>query len=155
MELFSASAIHRYSRRDEGHWFYRLTKFPQILKTYHITAADMQKEASKRGCRIVTISFNGPTHDPARRAEVVASAKEGIAPPAQDPYNAASDRGNCLFDRRHSLTLKSKRRACSPERPPGRELSAPGGVRANHDTHEDDEACGASCSAGRRELSSP
>jgi outer membrane receptor protein involved in Fe transport len=31
---------------------------------------------------------------------------EGGAP-AQDPYNAASDRGNCLFDRRHSLTLNA------------------------------------------------
>ena len=64
--------------RDTGFTGLRLTQFPQILKTYDITAADMQKEASKRGCRIVTISFNGPTHDPARRAEVVASAKAAM-----------------------------------------------------------------------------
>jgi sugar phosphate isomerase/epimerase len=61
--------------KDTGFIGIRLTQFPQILKTYDITAAQMQKEASKRGCEIVTISFNGPTHDPARRAEVVASAK--------------------------------------------------------------------------------
>ena len=38
----------------------------------------MRKEADKRGCHIVTISFNGPTHDPARRAEVIASAKTAM-----------------------------------------------------------------------------
>ena len=27
--------------------------------------------------------------------------------PIQNPYNAAADRGNCVFDRRHSLTLSS------------------------------------------------
>jgi len=38
----------------------------------------MKKEADKRGCSIVTISFNGATHDPAKRAEVVASAKTAM-----------------------------------------------------------------------------
>lgn len=61
--------------KDTGFIGIRLTQFPQILKTYDITAAQMLKEAEKRGCQIVTISFNGPTHDPAHRAEVVASAK--------------------------------------------------------------------------------
>lgn len=64
--------------KDTGFMGARLTQFPQILKTYGITAAQMRTEASKRGCRIVTISFNGPTHDPARRAEVVASAKTAM-----------------------------------------------------------------------------
>jgi inosose dehydratase len=64
--------------KDTGFIGLRLTQFPQILKTYDITAARMQKEAEKRGCRIVTISFNGPTHDPARRAEVVASARAAM-----------------------------------------------------------------------------
>jgi inosose dehydratase len=61
--------------KDTGFIGIRLTQFPQILKTYDITAAQMQKEAEKRGCQIVTISFNGSTHDPAQRAEVVKSAK--------------------------------------------------------------------------------
>src|ERR1700674_2622163 len=56
--------------KDTGFIGIRLTQFPQILKTYDITAAQMQKEAAKRGCQIVTISFNGPTYDPAQRAEV-------------------------------------------------------------------------------------
>jgi inosose dehydratase len=61
--------------KDTGFIGIRLTQFPQILQTYDITAARMQAEASKRGCQIITISFNGPTHDPARRSEVVANAK--------------------------------------------------------------------------------
>ena len=64
--------------KDTGFIGLRLTQFPQILKTYDITAADMQREASKRGCQIVTISFNGPTQDPALRAEVVANAKAAM-----------------------------------------------------------------------------
>jgi sugar phosphate isomerase/epimerase len=64
--------------RDTGFVGLRVTQFPQILQTYNITAAQMEKEASKRGCQIVTISFNGATHDPARRAEVVASAKTAM-----------------------------------------------------------------------------
>jgi sugar phosphate isomerase/epimerase len=38
----------------------------------------MEKEATRRGCRIVTISFNGPTQDPARRSEVIANAKAAM-----------------------------------------------------------------------------
>ncbi len=64
--------------KDTGFIGLRLTQFPQILKTYDITAARMQQEAAKRGCRIVTISFNGPTHDPSRRAEVIANAKAAM-----------------------------------------------------------------------------
>jgi len=64
--------------KDTGFVGIRLTQFPQILKTYDITAARMQAEASKRGCQIVTVSFNGPTHDPARRSEVVASARTAM-----------------------------------------------------------------------------
>lgn len=65
--------------KDTGFIGIRLTQFPQILKTYHITAAEMQKETSRRGCQIITISFNGPTHDPARRAGVIANAKTAMS----------------------------------------------------------------------------
>src|ERR1700680_1360464 len=64
--------------KDTGFIGLRVTQFPQILETYNITAAQMQKEASRRGCRIVTISFNGPTQDAARRAEVIAKAKAAM-----------------------------------------------------------------------------
>ena len=64
--------------RDTGFVGLRLTQFPQILQTYGITAAQMQKEAEKRGCHIVTISFNGAAYDPARRSEIVGSAKAAM-----------------------------------------------------------------------------
>ncbi|MDR3700889.1 MAG: TIM barrel protein, partial [Candidatus Sulfopaludibacter sp.] len=64
--------------KDTGFIGLRVTQFPQILKTYDITSAQMQKEAGKRGCQIVTISFNGPTHDPARRGDVVAGARTAM-----------------------------------------------------------------------------
>jgi sugar phosphate isomerase/epimerase len=38
----------------------------------------MHDEASKRGCQVVTISFNGPAQDPARRAEMVANARAAM-----------------------------------------------------------------------------
>src|SRR3954465_6873920 len=64
--------------RDTGFIGLRLTQFPQILKTYAITAGQMRREAERGGCHIVTISFNGPSHDPAQRAEVVKSAKTAM-----------------------------------------------------------------------------
>jgi inosose dehydratase len=64
--------------RDTGFIGLRVTQFPQILKTYDITAQQMRDEAAKRGCQIVTISFNGPAQDPARRAEMVASARAAM-----------------------------------------------------------------------------
>jgi inosose dehydratase len=64
--------------KDTGFIGLRVTQFPQILTTYGITAAQMEKEASKRGCRIVTISFSPPSHDPARRSKVIADAKAAM-----------------------------------------------------------------------------
>jgi sugar phosphate isomerase/epimerase len=65
--------------RDTGFIGLRLTQFPQILKTYGITAAEMRREADRRGCRIVTISFNGAAHDPAKRAQTVEDARAAMA----------------------------------------------------------------------------
>jgi sugar phosphate isomerase/epimerase len=65
--------------RDTGFIGLRLTQFPQILKTYDITPAQIANEAEKRGCHIVTISFNGPAHDAARHAEVIQNAKQAMS----------------------------------------------------------------------------
>lgn len=64
--------------RDTGFIGLRVTQFPQILDTYGITAAAMAREAERRGCRIVTISFNGPAHDASRRAEMVENARTAM-----------------------------------------------------------------------------
>jgi len=64
--------------RDTGFIGLRVTQFPQILKTYDITAETMEKEVSKRNLHIITISFNGPAWDAARRGEVLANAKTAM-----------------------------------------------------------------------------
>ncbi len=64
--------------KDTGFIGIRLTQFPQILTTYNITAAQMRRECDKRGCHVITISFNGPTYDAARHAEVVAAARTAV-----------------------------------------------------------------------------
>lgn len=61
--------------KDTGFIGLRVTQFPQILKTYDIATAQMEKEVSKRGLQIITISFNGPANDPARHAEMIENAK--------------------------------------------------------------------------------
>src|SRR5947199_8139323 len=64
--------------RDTGFIGARLTQFPQILQTYNITVAQMQQECSKRGVQVITISFNGPAHIAARRAEMLDNAKKAM-----------------------------------------------------------------------------
>ncbi len=64
--------------KDTGFTALRVTQFPQILQTYNITTAQMAQEVSKRGCHIVTISFSPPSHDAARRAEVITNAKTAM-----------------------------------------------------------------------------
>jgi sugar phosphate isomerase/epimerase len=64
--------------RDTGFPGIRLTQFPGILKTYDITAETMRREMSKRGLQVATISFNGPSQDPARQAGVIADARTAM-----------------------------------------------------------------------------
>ncbi|MDQ6665828.1 MAG: sugar phosphate isomerase/epimerase [Acidobacteriota bacterium] len=64
--------------RDTGFIGVRVTQFPQILTTYNMTAEGLRKEVDKRGLHVITISFNGPAQDPARRGEVVANARKAM-----------------------------------------------------------------------------
>ena len=64
--------------RDTGFIGIRVTQFPRILTTYHTTVPQMEKELSARNLHVITISFDGPAHDPARRAEYLASAKRAM-----------------------------------------------------------------------------
>jgi sugar phosphate isomerase/epimerase len=64
--------------RDTGFVGIRVTQFPQILTKYNMTAADLEREVNKRNLHVITISFNGAAHDPARRAEVLANAKRAM-----------------------------------------------------------------------------
>src|SRR4051794_34112861 len=64
--------------RDTGFIGIRLTGFPGILKTYDITAAQMEKECSKRNVNVVTISFGGPAQDASQEKKVREDAKAAM-----------------------------------------------------------------------------
>jgi inosose dehydratase len=64
--------------KDTGFIGIRLTQFPQILTTYDISATQLRAECDKRGCHVITISFNGATHDPAQHAAVIAAARRAM-----------------------------------------------------------------------------
>lgn len=64
--------------RDTGFIGIRITQFPKILTTYDITQARMEKEVEKRNLHVITISFNGPAHDPSRRSQVLADARRAM-----------------------------------------------------------------------------
>jgi inosose dehydratase len=64
--------------RDTGFIGVRLTGYPGILKTYSMTASQLEKEVSRRNLHVATISFGGPAHDPAQHKEVVAKAREAM-----------------------------------------------------------------------------
>src|ERR1051325_3508014 len=50
--------------RDTGFIGVRLTGFPGILKTYGLSASQLEREVSRRNLRVATISFGGPVDDP-------------------------------------------------------------------------------------------
>jgi sugar phosphate isomerase/epimerase len=64
--------------KDTGFIGIRLTGYPGILKTYNITANEMEKEVSKRNLHVATISFGGPTDDESKHAQIVQRAKEAM-----------------------------------------------------------------------------
>ena len=64
--------------KDTGFIGARVTQFPKILQTYNITAPQMKAEAEKRGLHIITISYNGPAHDPAQTGSFLANAKTAM-----------------------------------------------------------------------------
>ena len=49
--------------RDTGFIGVRLTGYPGILTQYNLTAAQLEREVSKRNLSVCTISFGGPVDD--------------------------------------------------------------------------------------------
>src|SRR5262245_49414175 len=64
--------------KDTGFIGIRLTGYPGCLKTYDLTAAQMEKEVSKRDLHVVTISFGGPAHEPSRHADIMKNARAAM-----------------------------------------------------------------------------
>ena len=64
--------------KDTGFIGVRVTGFPGCLKTYNLTASQMEREVSRRGLHVVTISFNAESHDRARHAQVLADTRAAM-----------------------------------------------------------------------------
>jgi inosose dehydratase len=64
--------------RDTGFAGIRLTGYPGILKTYNMTALQIESEVSKRNLHVVTISFNAPVNDASRLKESVEKARDAM-----------------------------------------------------------------------------
>lgn len=64
--------------RDTGFIGVRLTGYPGILKTYNLTASQLEREVAKRGLQVATISFGGPVNDPSQHKAVVEKAREAM-----------------------------------------------------------------------------
>ena len=64
--------------KDTGFIGVRLTGYPGILKTYNLTASQLEKEISKRNLSVVTISFGGPVNNASKHKEVIAKAREAM-----------------------------------------------------------------------------
>src|SRR5438270_4591833 len=62
--------------RDTGFIGIRLTGYPGVLKTYNLTAGQLEREVSKRNLHVCTISFGGPVNDPAQHKKVVENSRE-------------------------------------------------------------------------------
>jgi len=60
---------------DTGFIGLRLTRFPRIIETYSITGEQIEREVSKRGLHVVTISFDAAAQDASKRKEILDSAK--------------------------------------------------------------------------------
>jgi len=65
--------------RDTGFIGVRLTGYPGVLKTYSLTAAQLEKEVSKRNLHVCTISFGGEVSDRAQHKQVVEKAREAMS----------------------------------------------------------------------------
>jgi sugar phosphate isomerase/epimerase len=64
--------------RETGFIGIRIANFPRVLDTYGLTAAQMLQEVSKRNLNVVTISWNGPLEDPAKRQQALDSARNAM-----------------------------------------------------------------------------
>jgi sugar phosphate isomerase/epimerase len=64
--------------KDTGFIGIRVTSFPQILDKFGLTQAQMLREVTKRDLHVVTISWNGPLDDPAKRRQALDSARDAM-----------------------------------------------------------------------------
>jgi inosose dehydratase len=64
--------------KETGFVGVRLTGFPHLLQRHGLTEAQLHREVSKRNLHVVTVSWGGPLYDPARRRQVLESARTAM-----------------------------------------------------------------------------
>jgi sugar phosphate isomerase/epimerase len=64
--------------KETGFIGIRLTSYPDFMRQYGLTQAQLQDELAQRGLHAVSISWNGPLNDPTQRKEVLASARTAM-----------------------------------------------------------------------------
>jgi inosose dehydratase len=64
--------------KETGFIGIRLTGYPDILRKYNLNASQLEREVSKRNLYVSTISFGGPTNDPAQHRRIVQHAREAM-----------------------------------------------------------------------------
>jgi len=64
--------------QDTGFIGIRLTGYPGVLKRYDLTPETIARETAKRGLQVATISFNGPSHEPAQQDRFLASGRKAM-----------------------------------------------------------------------------
>ena len=60
--------------KDVGLDGFRLNGWPQVLERIGATEDSLEKELSRRGLRLATLSFGGPADDPAQHDKILANA---------------------------------------------------------------------------------
>ncbi len=108
---------------DTGFIGMRLTQFPQILKTYDITAAQMQKEACKRGVpRSSPSPSTAPPTIPRGAPAVVANARDAMTFPegASAPTTWWSSRPNRSNGATPALSRPCASASTKSARPPAK-----------------------------------
>jgi inosose dehydratase len=60
--------------KDVGFDGFRFVGWPEALEKYDLSMSFLDKELSKRGLRVATLSFHGDAHDPAQHAGIDKSA---------------------------------------------------------------------------------
>jgi inosose dehydratase len=62
--------------KDTGFDGFRFTGWPESLNRYNIPVATLERELSKRGLRMATLSFGGPADEPAEQPRLLDSARK-------------------------------------------------------------------------------
>ena len=65
--------------RDTGFTGVRLNSYPGALEQYRMSPGTLERELSRRGLELATVSFGGAADDPSRHASILAAARDAMS----------------------------------------------------------------------------